>query len=73
MSPGRLRDQFSGEFSWEAQSSAEVELRNQDFLAQQDAKTREISGDGRSVGLSDRLQEEQEENQRILIGRGRPA
>lgn len=63
VTPGSLRDQFS----WEAQRSARVELRNQDFffLAEQGGKARELSGDGRTVGLSSRLYEGQEENQRI--------
>lgn len=69
MSLGRLGDRFNVEFSWEAQSSAGCELRNQDFLAEQDAKPRETSRDGWTVGLSDRLQEGQEENQRIPIVR----
>lgn len=48
VSPGRFRDQFSEEFSWEAQSNAGGELRTQDFfLAQWDGKAREISGDSR--------------------------
>lgn len=69
MSPGRFRDQFSEEFSWEAQSSAGGELRTQDFfLAQWNGKAREISGDGRTVGLSNRLQKVQGEYQRTPIG-----
>lgn len=43
------------------------EIKN--FLAQQNGKAREISGDGRTVGLSNRLQKGQGENQRIPIGR----
>lgn len=35
------------------------------FLAEQGGKARELSGDGRTVGLSSRLYEGQEENQRI--------